>query len=80
MAAKRAARKRTPNRGARAALVIAAAIVVLFTFASLIFHYFVKSPNYCGPLGYWVAWGLDVAFGPDNTAIYIQVGGAWARP
>jgi hypothetical protein len=24
--------------------------------------------------------GLDVAFGPDNTAVYIQVGSAWARP
>ncbi len=24
--------------------------------------------------------GIDVAFGPDNTAIYIQVGSAWARP
>jgi len=24
--------------------------------------------------------GMDVAFGPDNTAVYIQVGSAWARP
>ena len=24
--------------------------------------------------------GLDVGFGPDNTAIYLQVGSAWARP
>jgi len=24
--------------------------------------------------------GLDVAFGPDNTAVYVQVGSAWARP
>jgi hemolysin activation/secretion protein len=24
--------------------------------------------------------GLDVGFGPDNTAIYIQFGSAWARP
>jgi hypothetical protein len=24
--------------------------------------------------------GLDVAFGPDETAIYVQVGSAWARP
>ena len=24
--------------------------------------------------------GLDVAFGPDETAIYIQVGSAWMRP
>jgi len=71
MAAKRAARKKAPNRGARAALVIAAAIVVLFTFASLIFHYFVKSPNYCGPLGHWVAGGLDVAFGVTSLLLPI---------
>ena len=24
--------------------------------------------------------GLDVAFGPDNTAIYIVLGSAWMRP
>jgi hemolysin activation/secretion protein len=24
--------------------------------------------------------GLDLAFGPDNTAVYIQVGSAWMRP
>jgi len=24
--------------------------------------------------------GLDVAFGPDNYAVYVQVGSAWARP
>jgi len=24
--------------------------------------------------------GLDLAFGPDNTAVYVQVGSAWARP
>jgi outer membrane protein assembly factor BamA len=24
--------------------------------------------------------GLDLAFGPDNTAVYIQVGSGWARP
>ena len=24
--------------------------------------------------------GLDVAFGPDNTAVYVQVGSAWVRP
>ena len=24
--------------------------------------------------------GLDVAFGPETTAIYVQVGSAWARP
>lgn len=24
--------------------------------------------------------GLDVAFGPDNTALYVQVGSTWARP
>jgi len=23
---------------------------------------------------------LDLAFGPDNTAVYVQVGSAWARP
>jgi hypothetical protein len=33
-------------------------------------------------VGYGAAGGLalDVAFGPDNTAVYIQVGSAWARP
>jgi hypothetical protein len=24
--------------------------------------------------------GVDVAFGPNNTAVYIQIGSAWARP
>ena len=24
--------------------------------------------------------GLDLAFGPDNTAVYIQIGSAWSRP
>jgi hypothetical protein len=24
--------------------------------------------------------GLDIAFAPDNTAVYVQVGSAWARP
>jgi outer membrane protein assembly factor BamA len=29
---------------------------------------------------YGIHAGLDVAFAPDNTAVYIQVGSAWARP
>nr|AFK79197.1 outer membrane protein/protective antigen OMA87 [uncultured bacterium F42-01] len=29
---------------------------------------------------YGIHMGLDVAFGPDNPAIYVQVGSAWARP
>jgi outer membrane protein assembly factor BamA len=29
---------------------------------------------------YGLHMGLDVAFGPENTAIYIQAGSAWARP
>jgi outer membrane protein assembly factor BamA len=29
---------------------------------------------------YGMHMGLDVAFGPENTAVYIQVGSAWARP
>jgi outer membrane protein assembly factor BamA len=29
---------------------------------------------------YGIHMGLDVAFGPDNSAVYIQVGSAWARP
>jgi len=29
---------------------------------------------------YGIHMGLDVAFGPDNAAVYIQVGSAWARP
>ena len=24
--------------------------------------------------------GLDIAFAPENTAVYVQVGSAWARP
>lgn len=24
--------------------------------------------------------GVDIAFGPDNTAVYVQVGSAWMRP
>ncbi len=74
MAAKRTSRKGTSNRGARAALTIAAAILILFTFASLVFHYFVNRPastNYCGPLGYWVARGLDVAFGV--TSLFLPI-------
>jgi len=74
MASKRTSGKRQPSRGVRAALIIAAAIVVLFTFASLVFHYFVNRPasaNYCGPLGYWVARGLDVAFGV--TSLFLPI-------
>jgi hypothetical protein len=29
---------------------------------------------------YGLHMGLDVAFGPENTAVYVQVGSAWARP
>lgn len=29
---------------------------------------------------YGIHMGLDLAFGPDNTAIYVQIGSAWARP
>jgi hypothetical protein len=29
---------------------------------------------------YGIHMGLDVAFGPDNTAIYVHMGSAWARP
>jgi hypothetical protein len=29
---------------------------------------------------YGIHMGLDLAFGPDNTTIYVQVGSAWARP
>ena len=29
---------------------------------------------------YGIHVGLDLAFGPDNTAVYVQVGSAWARP
>jgi S-DNA-T family DNA segregation ATPase FtsK/SpoIIIE len=54
------------GRNARVAVAAAAAIVILFTFASLVFHYLVNRPqstNYCGPLGYWLARGLDKVFG-----------------
>ena len=29
---------------------------------------------------YGIHMGLDLAFGPEDTAIYVQVGSAWARP
>jgi hemolysin activation/secretion protein len=29
---------------------------------------------------YGIHAGLDVAVGPDNAAVYLQVGSAWARP
>jgi outer membrane protein assembly factor BamA len=29
---------------------------------------------------YGIHMGVDVAFGPDNPAVYVQVGSAWARP
>ena len=29
---------------------------------------------------YGIHMGVDLAFGPHNTAVYIQVGSAWARP
>ena len=29
---------------------------------------------------YGIHMGMDVAFGPDNPAVYIQLGSAWARP
>jgi outer membrane protein assembly factor BamA len=29
---------------------------------------------------YGIHVGVDVARGPDNTAVYIQIGSAWARP
>ena len=29
---------------------------------------------------YGIHVGLDVAFAPDNSAVYVQVGSAWARP
>lgn len=29
---------------------------------------------------YGIHMGLDLAFAPDNTAVYVQLGSAWARP
>ena len=29
---------------------------------------------------YGIHAGIDVAFGPDTTAVYVQIGSAWARP
>ena len=80
------------GRSGRIALVIAVSIVILFSFAALFFHYFVNRPpstNYCGPLGYWLARGLDKVFGwfsllgPILLAmlgvLYVRRGKAW-RP
>ena len=80
------------GRSGRIALVIAVSIIILFTFAALFFHYFVNRPpstNYCGPLGYWLARGLDKLFGwfsllgPVLLAmlgvLYLRRGKAW-RP
>ncbi len=80
------------GRSGRIALVIAVSIIILFTFAALFFHYFVNRPpstNYCGPLGYWLARGLDKVFGwfsllgPVLLAmlgvLYLRRGKAW-RP
>ncbi len=71
MATKRTPGKEKSNRGARIALIIAAAIVILFTFASLFFRYFVKSPNYCGPLGDVLARTLDKVFG--KASLFLPV-------
>jgi S-DNA-T family DNA segregation ATPase FtsK/SpoIIIE len=74
MSTKRTAGKETSSRGARIALIIAAAIVMLFTFASLFFHYFINRPpstNYCGPLGYWLARGIDKVFGKASLFLPI---------
>ena len=29
---------------------------------------------------YGIHMGLDIAFAPENTAVYVQVGSAWSRP
>jgi hypothetical protein len=29
---------------------------------------------------YGIHAGLDLAFGPDNMAVYVQIGSAWMRP
>jgi hypothetical protein len=29
---------------------------------------------------YGIHMGLDLAFAPENTAVHVQVGSAWARP
>ncbi|HYV51190.1 MAG TPA: hypothetical protein VE910_04745, partial [Dongiaceae bacterium] len=29
---------------------------------------------------YGIHGGVDLAFGPDETAIYVQMGSAWAKP
>jgi hypothetical protein len=29
---------------------------------------------------YGIHIGMDVAFGPHNSAFYVQIGSAWARP
>ena len=29
---------------------------------------------------YGIHMGLDIAFAPDNAAVYVQIGSAWARP
>jgi hypothetical protein len=92
MPTRRSPKKGKSERGTRIALIIAAAIVILFTFASLVFHYFVSRPpstNYCGPLGYWLARDIDKVFGMASLflpivlallgLLYLRRGKGW-RP
>jgi S-DNA-T family DNA segregation ATPase FtsK/SpoIIIE len=75
-----------PNPGTRIALGIAAAVVVLFTAASLVCHYFINRPpstNFCGPLGWWLARGLDFLVGKSSLLLPFIIGLAallWFRP
>lgn len=63
---------KTSSGSARFAIVIAVAVLVLFAAASLVCHYFINRPastNYCGPLGWWLARGLDFLLGKSSLGL-----------
>ena len=72
MGGKRKPENNGTNRNAVLATAIGVGVVVLFTLASLVCHFFINRPpstNYCGPLGFWLARGLDTAFGKSGLLL-----------
>ena len=72
MGGKRKSENKGTSRNTVLATAIGVGVVVLFTLASLVCHFFVNRPpstNYCGPLGFWLARGLDTAFGKSSLLL-----------